>query len=336
MNILITGCAGLIGSNFCDWIIEQNNNVNVIGIDNLSGGYKEYINDKVIFYDLDLMQYERVEELFQEYKFTYIFHFAAYAAEGLSPFIRKFNYNDNLLVTTNIVNCCIKYNVKRLIFTSSMATYGYGDGSLPFDEETIQIPIDPYGIAKYAAEMDIKVAGEQHGLEYCIIRPHNVYGIKQNIWDKYRNVLGIWMYKIINNEPITIYGDGEQSRAFSYIDDIMQPLWNAAILEKSKNQCINLGSGTHITLNEASSMLEDIVGPIEKIYLEKRYEVKKSWCTVQKSIDLLNYEEKTCLKDGLQKMWSWAQKQPNRNVQEWKEFELDKGIYSYWKINKPS
>ena len=102
-----------------------------------------------------------------------------------------------------------------------MATYGNGNGEIPFTEETPQIPIDPYGVAKLACEMDIKIAGEQHRLDWCIIRPHNVYGDKQNIWDVYRNVLGIWMYQLLNNEDITIYGDGTQTRAFSHIDDIL-------------------------------------------------------------------------------------------------------------------
>lgn len=332
-NILVTGCAGLLGSNFCDWIIKNQPQVNVIGIDNLSGGYIENIDKKVNFHNLDLLSYKQVEELFKQYKFTYVYHFAAYAAVGVSPFIRKFNYNDNLLVTTNLVNCCIKYDVKRLIFTSSMDTYGYGDGNLPFSETTPQIPIDPYGIAKFAAEMDIKVAATQHNLDYCIIRPHNVYGIKQNIWDKYRNVLGIWMHQLMNDKPITIYGDGEQTRAFSYIDDILEPLWNAAILEKSKNQEINLGASESISLNKISDILLSIVGKGEKKYLEKRHEVKHAWCTVDKSIELLDFKETTTLQQGLTKMWEWAQQQPNREIKEWKEFEIDKNMYSYWKIN---
>ena len=128
---------------------------------------------------------------------------AAYAAEGLNPFIRKFNYENNLLATANIINECINNNVKRLVFTSTMAVYGYGDNNPPFGEEVVPAPIDPYGIAKYGCELDIQVAGDQHGLDWCIIRPHNVYGINQNLWDKYRNVLGIWMYQKINNIPMT-------------------------------------------------------------------------------------------------------------------------------------
>jgi UDP-glucose 4-epimerase len=226
-TILITGVAGLLGSRLADWIIENKPEYDVIGIDDLSGGYKDNVHPKVKFHLLDLKD-TKLKSIFEEEKPDYVFHFAAYAAEGLSPFIRTYNYQNNLVATANLVNECIRHNVKRLVFTSTLAVYGHGYGDI-FDEVQIPKPIDPYGVAKYACEMDIQIAGEQHGLDWCIIRPHNVYGIKQNIWDKYRNVLGIWMYQHLNNEPITIFGDGEQTRAFSYIDDSLEPLWNAAI-----------------------------------------------------------------------------------------------------------
>jgi len=331
MNILITGVGGLIGSNFADFIINNIKNITVIGIDNLSGGYRENINKKVIFYKNDLTDYDVIENIFKKYNFTYIYHFAAYAAEGLSPFIRKFNYTNNLLVTTNLVNLSIKYNIKRFIFTSSMATYGYSNNILPFDEESPQIPVDPYGVAKLACEMDIKSACQQHNLEYCIIRPHNVYGPNQNIWDKYRNVIGIWMYLLLNNKNITIYGDGNQTRAFSYIDDILEPLWNAAIYEKSKNQEINLGGYHEIKLIDVANLLIKITKKGEIEYLQPRHEVKHAYCTYQKSIDILDYNMKIQLEEGINKMWEWAKGQPNRERMEWNEYELDKGIYNYWK-----
>jgi UDP-glucose 4-epimerase len=208
-KILITGVAGLIGSRMADWIIKNYPECEIIGIDNLSGGYKENIHPKVKFYEIDCKD-KTIQNVFETHKPTYVYHFAAYAAEGLSPFIRTYNYQNNLEATANIVNECIRHNVKRLVFTSTMAVYGHGNP--PFDESHTPAPIDPYGIAKYACEMDIKVAGEQHGLDWCIIRPHNVYGNKQNIWDKYRNVLGIWMNQYMNNQPMTIFGDGEQNK----------------------------------------------------------------------------------------------------------------------------
>lgn len=329
MKVLITGVAGLIGSRFADWIIENKPEVEVFGIDDLSGGYLENVNEKVNFHKFNLVKND-LGEFFVNNKFDYVFHFAAYAAEGLSPFIRQYNYENNLVATTRIVNQCVNCDVKRLIFTSTLAVYGHGDYGV-FDEKQIPSPIDPYGVAKYACEMDIQIAGEQHGLDWCIIRPHNVYGIKQNIWDKYRNVLGIWMYQYINGEPMTIFGDGEQKRAFSYIDDILEPLWNAAVKPEASKEIINLGGVEEWSINDANKVLLEVITNAEVIYKEGRHEVKHSIPTHQKSVDILGFEHKTSLKDGLTKMWEWAKKQSNKHRFHWDTYEIEKGIYSFWK-----
>jgi len=329
MKILITGVAGLLGSRLADYIIENNPNVEIIGVDDLSGGYYENINDKVLFYQLNLVN-DNIEAIFENHKFDYVYHFAAYAAEGLSPFIRTYNYQNNLVATSRIITQCIKHDVKRLVFTSTLAVYGHQDGNM-FDENQVPKPIDPYGVAKYGCEMDIQIAGEQHGLDWCIIRPHNVYGVNQNIWDKYRNVLGIWMYQHTINEPMTIFGDGTQTRAFSYIDDSLAPLWKASQDEKASKQIINLGGIKEYSINEANEILREVVGGGTVKYFEGRHEVKHSVPTWQKSIDLLDFEHKTDLKEGLTKMWEWVQTQPIRERFVWPFYELDKGIYSFWK-----
>lgn len=328
-TILITGVAGLLGSRLADWIIENKSEYKVIGIDDLSGGYKENLHPQVKLYQVNLVT-DNINYIFETHKPEYVFHFAAYAAEGLSPFIRTYNYDNNLRATAAIINECIKHDIKRLVFTSTLAVYGHGYGGI-FDENQIPKPIDPYGVAKYACEMDIQIAGEQHGLDWCIIRPHNVYGIKQNIWDKYRNVLGIWMYQHLNNQPMTIYGDGTQTRAFSYIDDNLEPFWNAAVLPQASKEIINVGGIEEISINDACDTLIRIIGAGSKVYLEGRHEVKNSIPTYQKSIDILNYQYNTSLEEGLKQMWEWAQKQPKRERFIWSEYELDKGIYSFWK-----
>jgi len=329
MKVLITGVAGLLGSRLADWIIENDPEVEVVGIDDLSGGYKENINSKVNFWQMNLVEHP-IENCFQNHKFDYVFHFAAYAAEGLSPFIRQHNYENNLVATARIINQCIKHDVKRLVFTSTLAVYGHGNYGI-FDEAQTPKPIDPYGVAKYACEMDIQIAGEQHGLDWCIIRPHNVYGIKQNIWDKYRNVLGIWMYQYMNGEPMTIFGDGEQKRAFSYIDDILEPLWNAAVKPKASKEIINLGGVEEWTINNANKILLEVISEGKVVYKEARHEVKHSIPTYQKSVDILGFEHKISLKEGLTKTWDWAKNQPKRDRFVWESYELEKGIYSFWK-----
>ena len=328
-TVLITGVAGLLGSRLADWIIETQPDTKVVGIDDLSGGFKENINPKVDFWQMNLIEHP-IENCFEVNKFDYVFHFAAYAAEGLSPFIRTYNYDNNLKSTARLVNECIKNDVKRLVFTSTLAVYGHGYGGV-FNENQQQRPIDPYGVAKFGCEMDIQIAGEQHGLDWCIIRPHNVYGIKQNIWDKYRNVLGIWMYQHLTGEKMSIFGDGNQTRAFSYIDDSLEPLWKAAVDPRASKEIINLGGIKEYSINEANEILREVIGGGEVIHYEKRHEVTHSVPTYKKSIDLLDFEHKTDLKEGLTQMWEWAKQQPMRDRFVWPSYELDKGIYSYWK-----
>jgi len=330
-SILITGNAGLVGSRLAKWILDNHPDFEVVGIDDLSGGYIENVDKRTIFYKRDLSK-DDISDIFDKHEFMYVYHAACYAAEGLSPFMRKFNYSNNILSTVNIINECIKHDVKRLIYTSSMSVYGYGDMKHNrFDENDQPAPIDPYGISKYACELDIKVAGEQHGLDWCIIRPHNIVGIGQNIWDKYRNVLGIWMYQILHDEPILIYGDGEQTRAFSYIDDNLPCFWNAAVFPQASKEIINLGGLIPYTINEAARILCEITGYDKIEHREQRHEVKWAVPTYQKSIDLLGYEQTTSLKDALIEMWEWAKKQPDRPRYKWENYELTKGIYSYWK-----
>ena len=327
MNILITGVAGLIGSRLADYLIE-NTNHKIIGVDDLSGGYKENLNKDVVFYKRDVAS--GLDDIFDEHKPEYVYHLAAYAAEGLSPFIRKYNYQNNLLATAGVVNNCIKHDVRRLIFTSTLAVYGHGYGGV-FDEKQVPKPIDPYGVAKYGCEMDIEIAGEQHGLDWCIIRPHNVYGVKQNVWDRYRNVLGIWMYQYMNDENMTIFGDGEQTRAFSFIDDTLEPMYRAGVQDNCSKEIINLGGTKFHSIKEANDILKKVVGGGNTIHLEPRHEVKDAHPTWEKSVELLGYKDNTSLKDGLTQMWNWVKTQPKRHRFHWGNYEIEKGIYRYWK-----
>jgi UDP-glucose 4-epimerase len=329
MNILITGIAGLLGSRLADYLLEKKSNIKIIGIDDFSGGYIENVNPNILLYNRHIGE-SNIEDIFDKHNIDYVFHFAAYAAECLSPFIRKYNYKNNLIATADIINNCIKYNIKRLIFTSSLAVYG--NQTPPFDELLFPSPIDPYGVSKYACELDIKIAGDQHGLDWCILRPHNVYGAKQNIWDKYRNVLGIWMYQYLNDQPMTIFGDGSQTRAFSLIDDSLSAFWNAAILPEASKQIINIGGKTHTSIKEACEIVKKVIGGGTIIHKEARHEVKNAYVTWKKSVDILDYQEKFNIEEGVTLMWKWAKEQPKRNQFQWEKYELNNGLYSYWKI----
>jgi UDP-glucose 4-epimerase len=329
-KILITGAAGLIGVHFSKYLLDKG--YDIIGVDNLSGGYIDFVDNRLLnnrqFHELDIN--DDLTNIFQWYKPDIIYHFAAYAAEGLSPFIRKFNYINNVLGSVNIINHCIKYDVKKIIFTSSMCVYGIGNP--PFKEDQDLKPIDPYGIAKYTIEQDLRCAYEQFGLNYTIIRPHNIIGIYQNIWDKYRNVIGIWINRILNNEPILIYGDGVQERAFSDIQYYMKPF--ELVMDNFNTETFNIGADKHYTLLTMANILKDIAKKynykciIE--HVESRHEVKLAYSDHSKAKEMLNFEDNTDVYALLEEMFLWAIKQPKREVK-YMTYEIEKNIYSYWK-----
>ena len=331
MKILITGIAGLIGTHFSKYLLDKG--YDIIGIDNLSGGYIENIDQRLItnkFFQIDLINGEDINKIFNLHKPDVVFHFAAYAAEGLSPFIRKYNYENNVICSINVINECIRYNVKKLIFTSSMAVYGYGNP--PFSENQLLSPIDPYGIAKYTVEQDIKQAYEQFGLNYTIIRPHNIIGIYQNIWDIYRNVIGIWIRRILDNHSIIIYGDGLQQRAFSNIKFYMEPL--EKIINDFNTETFNIGADKYFSILDVAQILQTITKKYNyecKIqHQEPRHEVKHAYCDHTKAKTVLEFKDETNLEDLIESVFVWAMSQPNRKVKRM-DYEVTKNIYDYWR-----
>jgi len=329
MKIFVTGCAGLLGSNYTRHLIA--NGHKVIGIDDLSGGYKAFLpkDDNFTFVKFDLERRKKVVELFEEHKPDVLIHFAAYAAEGLSPFIRNFNYRNNLICSANLINECITHNTK-MIFTSSMAVYGAQEP--PFTEDKRPQPIDPYGVAKYAVEVDLELARQQFGLRYNVVRPHNVLGIYQNIWDKYRNVIGIFIRKTLNGQPILVYGDGEQTRAFSDIKYYMEPF--DKLLTDYDGEVFNIGADKYFSLNEVAEAVQKIGKkygydvPIE--HGEPRHEVKHAYCDHTKAKSMLEFRDETNLEELIESVFVWAMKQPNRKVKKM-EYEVTKDIYDYWR-----
>lgn len=332
-RVLITGVAGFLGSRLAEWILQNVCGVMVEGIDDLTCGYVENVPPGVVLHRLTLGRGElRDSPAWGDW--DAVFHFAAYAAEGLSPFIRQFNYRNNLVATAEIVNLCLERQVGRLVYTSSMAVYGRGVA--PFAESDLCRPIDPYGIAKRACELDLAAAADQHGLDYCTIRPHNLYGPGQSLWQRYRNVLGLWMRARLENRPLTIFGDGTQMRAFSYVDDCLPCLWRAAIDPAAHRQTINLGGANPISIRDAAELLCDVTGGGELEYLEPRHEVREAWCTTFRSREILGFRDDTPLAAGLSEMWEWAQAAwrrfpDRRDSPEAFDLEVERGLYGYWR-----
>ncbi len=329
MKIFVTGCAGLLGSNYSRHLIK--NGHEVIGLDNLSGGYKAFVpkEENFTFVKLNLERRKKVAELFEEHKPKVLFHFAAYAAEGLSPFIRNFNYRNNLICSANLINPCIEHNTK-MVFTSSMAVYGSQE--TPFTEDKRPQPIDPYGIAKYAVESDLAVAHKHLGLRYNIVRPHNVLGKYQNIWDRYRNVIGIFIRKTLNGIPILVYGDGEQTRAFSDIKYYMEPF--DLLHDNFDGEIFNIGADKYFSLNQVAETVQAVGKkygydvPIE--HAPPRHEVKHAYCDHTKAKSMLGFKDNTRLEELIEDVFVWAMKEPNRKVKD-REYEITKDIYDYWK-----
>jgi UDP-glucose 4-epimerase len=327
-TVLITGAAGLLGANFSRYLTGKG--YTVVGIDNLFGGYESSVDPNSVFYEADLNDASAVNKIFEDHKPDYVYHFAAYAAEGLSPYIRSFNYTNNVVCSSNVINACINNEVKKIVFTSSMAVYG--EGTPPFVETQPQTPEDPYGIAKYAVEMDLALAKDHFGLEYSIVRPHNVIGVYQNIWDRYRNVIGIWIRQSMNNESLTIFGDGTQVRAFSDISFYMKPF--EQLMTQHHGETFNIGADKYWTINDAALTVQKVAAEfdnnVDLVHLEKRNEVHTAYSDHTKAQELLGFNDNTDLETTVREMYSWAQTQPNRNV-EYFDYEVEKNLYSFWK-----
>jgi UDP-glucose 4-epimerase len=327
INVLVTGGAGFMGSHIVDELIK--NNFGVVVLDDLSGGFVENVNREAFFVNGSIADQTLLIKLFEEHRFSYVFHLAAYAAEGLSHFIRHFNYENNLIGSANLINCSVNYGVKRFVFTSSIAVYG--PNQVPMKEELVPEPEDPYGIAKFAVELDLKAAEKLFGLEYVIFRPHNVYGERQNIGDKYRNVIGIFMNKIMRNEPLPIFGDGEQVRAFSHISDIVPVIVSSITNDHAKNQIFNIGADVPYTINVlAETVARSMESELKVVNYPPRNEVKIAYSDHSKAKSLLGYEAKVSLEEGIARMAEWAKKVGAKESSRFEGIEIEKNLPSVW------
>jgi UDP-glucose 4-epimerase len=326
-EILVTGGAGFIGSHLVDTLIASGENV--IVLDDLSGGCRENINPKATFIKGSILDDKLINSIFESGQIRFVFHLAAYAAEGLSHFIKKFNCENNLIGSINLINAAVNHNVECFVFTSSLAVYG--NNKCPMTEDMIPLPVDSYGIAKLAVEQELKISHDLFGLNYIIFRPHNVYGEKQNIGDRYRNVIGIFMNQIMNGEPLTIFGDGEQTRAFSYIKDVAPIIANSIFIKGIYNQIFNVGSDNHNTINEVAKEVSEAMGVSHRVkHLGEREEVKHAYCSHKKINKVLKFKAKYTLSEGIKIMAEWAKKHGPRKGKKFKNIEIRKNLPSVW------
>ena len=327
-QVLVTGVAGFIGSHVAAHLLKSGHRV--VGLDDLSGGFTDHIPAGVKFIEGSITDVALVKKIFSEHKFEHVFHLAAYAAEGLSHFIKHFNYTNNLLGSINLINAAVNHEVKCFVFTSSIAVYGRNQ--LPMTEEAVPQPEDPYGIAKYAVELDLKEAHEMFGLNYVIFRPHNVYGENQNLGDRYRNVIGIFMNQIMQQQPMTIFGDGSQTRAFSYIDDVAPVIAASIARPACYNQVYNVGADKPYSVNELVDVVAKAMGATPQVKkLEARNEVAHAYSAHEKVHkhfgDLI---KNVSLADGVNQMAKWAKKTGARQGQAFEGIEVSRNLPPAW------
>lgn len=319
MNILVTGAAGFIGSHLVDSLVHDNHKV--YGVDDLSGGYKENVNKKSFFTQLDLRNRKKTEEYIYKIKPEIVFHLAADATEGRSQFTPMNCVERNINAYINVLVPAIKNGLQKMILTSSMSVYG--SQQVPFNERLPRLPDDIYGLTKATMEQTTEILSKVHGFTYTIIRPHNVYGPRQNLADPYRNVIAIFINRLLQNKHFFIYGDGNQKRAFTYIKDCVPYIKKTAFLKKTNGEVFNIGPTKEYSINElAAIVLHNFFseGPPQK-KLEPQYipsrplEVKEAWCTVSKAENILGYKTSISLEDGVKEMIAWAKQKGPQEFQ---------------------
>jgi len=326
-RVLVTGGAGFIGSHVADALIARGHEVTVL--DDLSGGFQENVPSTAAFVRGSITDAPLVDRLFAERRFEHVYHLAAYAAEGLSHFIKRFNYTNNVIGSVNLLNASINTGVKTFVFTSSIAVYG--SAHPPMTEDTVPTPEDSYGIAKYAVELELRACRHLFGLNYVIFRPHNVFGPRQNIGDRYRNVVGIFMNQILQGQPMTIFGDGTQTRAFSYIDDVAPVMAEAIEKPDAWNQVFNVGADQPRSVADLARAVAAAMGAEPRIsYLEARHEVQHAHSSHEKGQRVFGECAQTPLEEGLRRMAAWVREHGARSTPAFEGIEVTKNLPTSW------
>ena len=327
---LVTGAAGFIGSHVTDALLDMGHEV--VGLDDLSGGFRENVNAAATFVEGSILDAPLVDRLFAERRFDYVFHLAAYAAEGLSHFIKRFNYTNNLIGSVNLVNASINAGtVRTFVFTSSIAVYG--GNQLPMHEDLVPAPEDPYGIAKYAVEQELRASAAMFGLPFVIFRPHNVYGERQNIGDRYRNVVGIFMNQALKGEPMTVFGDGKQTRAFTHIDDVAPIIARCIERPETWGHVFNVGADRAATVIELARLVSREMGVPERItHLPARHEVVDAYASHEKVRRFFpELAGGIPLEAGVARMAAWARRHGSRESQRFSDIEIERQLPPSWR-----
>ena len=320
MNIFITGIAGFLGSNLANYYI--NKGYNVSGCDNLIGGDLDNVNPLAKFYQGNCENLEFMTRITKN--MDIICHSAAYAHEGLSNISPTLICNNNLTGSVSVFTAAIRNKLKRIVFCSSMARYGAI--KTPFKENDVPNPVDPYGVSKLAAEQILKILSKTHNIEYNIAVPHNIIGPNQKYDDPYRNVVSIMINLILQGKKPIIYGNGEQKRCFSDIDDCIYCLDKLMLDPYIKSEIVNIGPDEEfISINGLFEKISNIMQYNEepKYYPDRPNEVKYASCSSDKARNLLNYATKVNLDQSIQKVANYIKQKGPKEFRYIYELEID-------------
>jgi UDP-glucose 4-epimerase len=327
-RVLVTGGAGFIGSHVSHELVARGYRVTVL--DDLSGGFPDNVPDGAELVVGSITDVALVERLFSDRGFDVVYHLAAYAAEGLSHFIRRFNYENNVIGSVTVINAAVNHGVTRFVFTSSIAVYG-ASPVLPMTEATTASPVDPYGIAKLSVERDLLAAKELFDLDFTIFRPHNVYGERQNIGDRYRNVVGIFMNQILRGEPMSVFGDGAQTRAFSYVRDITPVMVDALETPAACNEIFNIGADQPCSVLDLATAVARAMGVDPQVtHLPPRHEVVDAYSSHEKLMRVFGPRSVHTLDEGLHEMAAWVRRHGARTSQSFGDVEVRKNFPTAW------
>lgn len=311
-RVLVTGVAGFHGSHEAEALLRLG--YETYGVDDLSGGFLRNVPAGCRFTRLDLRDRAAVARYVKRVRPEIVFHDAAWATEGGSQFTPIASTERNYLMHLNLLVAAVRHGMKKLLLTSSMSVYG--GQRPPFTEDMPRAPEDIYAIAKAAMEHSTELLSRVHGFAYTIIRPHNVYGPRQNLGDPYRNVIGIWINALMHRKPFYIYGDGRQRRAFTSIEDYTPYVLRAGLSRRFHGEIFNIGPREDVSLNDLARILlrgyfgldRDVPKRLKPRYIRagRPLEVKRAYSSQAKAERLLGYRTSVSLEEGVRRMITWA------------------------------
>ncbi|MEV4754508.1 NAD-dependent epimerase/dehydratase family protein [Micromonospora sp. NPDC049559] len=317
---LVTGGAGFIGSHLATYLLDRGHAVVVL--DDLSGGSRANVDPRAELVVGSVAEPSDVDAVFAAHKVDRVYHFAAFTAQVVSHFAKRLNYDANVRGSVNVINAAIQHRVSTVVFASSVAVYG--DLPSPLREVDLATPVDSYGLGKLTVERELEITRRHFGLDYVAFRIFNVYGERQLLADPYRNAVGIFVNQVMRGEPLSVYGSGEQVRAFTYVSDIIPVLADAPEVPGTTGRIFNVGSNQLSSLNQLAEAVRIAMGvPDQPIaHIPARDEVSVVYTDTTLAREVFGNWADTPLAEGLARTVKWAAGMGPQELSTWIDLEL--------------